>query len=390
LLMNDNRNALTWFDRLTQKFRNSSYLVKSLQKSGLIHYNENDYNSALTALKKVVKNYPGSDEARESLVTIRNIYMDQNRVEAYYEYVKGVPFANVTATEQDSITYLAAENFYMNGQCRQAAGAFGDYLAKYPDGAFVLNAGYYKAECDLKNGDTLQALEGYRFVLAKPKSRFTENALKRAATLNFALANYQKAGEQYNRLELIADYPENLIVANEGQMECNYYLGDYQKAMSAARKLLKRDKITNEQMLDAHYILARSAMAIDSIDLAKKEFNRTVELSDGEKGAEAKYMLAAIRFTMKDYKGVENMIFELANEFPAYEYWKAKGFIMLADIYAVNGNTFQAKQTLQSIIDNYPGNDLKEIAGQKLETIIKKEQAQAGKTKDTINEQHQK
>ena len=390
LLENDNNNALAWFDRLIKKFPNSSYLIKSLQKSGLIYYNENDYGHALTSLKKVVKDYPGSDEARESLVTIRNIYMDQNRVEAYYEYVKTVPFANVTASEQDSITYLAAENIYMNNQCGQAAGAFGNYIAKYPEGAFILNAEFYKAECDLKNGDTLQALEGYRFVISNPKSRFTEKALKRAAAIDFGMKNYREALDEYNRLELNADYPENLIVANEGQMECNYYLGHFREAMEAAKKLLGRDKLTNEQILDAHYILAQSALATDSIAMAKKEFSKTIELSDGEKGAEAKYLLAAIQFTRKDYNGVENMIFELANEFPAYEYWKAKGFIMLADIYAINGNTFQAKQTLQSIIDNYSGNDLKEIAGQKLETILKQEQAESETAKDTIHKQQQK
>jgi TolA-binding protein len=69
------------------------------------------------------------------------------------------------------------------------------------------------------------------------------------------------------------------------------------------------------------------------------------------------------------------MVFELANEYPAFEYWKAKGFIMLADIYAAKDNLFQARQTLQSIIDNYPGDDLKTIAIEKL-TIIEIREAE--------------
>jgi TolA-binding protein len=47
----------------------------------------------------------------------------------------------------------------------------------------------------------------------------------------------------------------------------------------------------------------------------------------------------------------------------------AKGFILLADIYMERGNTFQAEQTLQSIIDNYDGEDLKQEARQKLDKI---------------------
>jgi TolA-binding protein len=157
--------------------------------------------------------------------------------------------------------------------------------------------------------------------------------------------------------------------------------------MDASAKLLARDKLTNEQVLAAHFIMAKSALAIDSMDVAHREFEKTIELTDGEKGAEAKYMLASIQYTSKNYVKAKEMIFELANEFPAYEYWKASGFIMLADIYGINGNLFQAKQTLQSIIDNFPGKDLKDVAGQKLNTILRQEQLEEGLPDgDTIQE----
>jgi len=386
MLMNDNRNALSWFDNLLSKFPNSSYVLESMQKKGLVYYNENDYSEALASLKKVVEIYPGTDESKESLMTIRNIYMDQNQVDDYYAYAENIPFANVTANEQDSITYLAAENLYMNNQCGPATEAFGSYINKFPTGAFMLNANFYKAECELRLGNTEQALEGYNLVLANPRSKFTENTLIRAGEINFDNTNYTTALENFNLLELNADYRENLTIAYEGQMECNYRLDNFSQAMQASRKLLGREKLTNDQVLAAHFILAKSALAIDSVSLARKEFEKTIELSDGERGAEAKYMLATIQFTLKNYVRAEEMIFELANEFPASEYWKAKGFIMLADIYAINGNIFQAKQTLQSILDHYPGQDLKDVAGQKLTTIIRQEQLEEEQADDSIPE----
>jgi TolA-binding protein len=386
LLMNDNRNALSWFDNLISKFPNSSYVLESMQKKGLVYYNENQYDQALSSLKEVVEIYPGTDESKESLMTIRNIYMDKNQVDDYYVYVENIPFANVTANEQDSITYLAAENLYMNNQCGSATEAFGSYINKFPNGAFTLNANFYKAECELRLGNLDLALENYNSVLANPRSKFTENALMRAGEINFDNENFSAALENFNQLELNADYRENLTIAYEGQMECNYQLGNYRQAMDASRKLLTRDKLTNEQVLASHFILAKSALAIDSMSVARQEFEKTIELSDGERGAESKYMLAAIQYTLKNYVRAEEMIFELANEFPAYEYWKAKGFIMLADIYAINGNIFQAKQTLQSIIDNYPGQDLKDVAGQKLTTIIRQEEMEEEQAGDSIPE----
>jgi hypothetical protein len=48
----------------------------------------------------------------------------------------------------------------------------------------------------------------------------------------------------------------------------------------------------------------------------------------------------------------------------------AKGFILLSDVYVKKENNFQAKQTLQSIIDNYEGQELVVIAREKLNAIL--------------------
>ena len=47
--------------------------------------------------------------------------------------------------------------------------------------------------------------------------------------------------------------------------------------------------------------------------------------------------------------------------------------MLWADIYYQKGNVLQAKQTLQSIVDNYEGEDLKALARQKLEMIKQRE-----------------
>jgi hypothetical protein len=47
------------------------------------------------------------------------------------------------------------------------------------------------------------------------------------------------------------------------------------------------------------------------------------------------------------------MCFDLAKEMPNYDYWVAKTYILLSDTYVGLKDAFQAKATLQSIIDNY-------------------------------------
>jgi len=47
----------------------------------------------------------------------------------------------------------------------------------------------------------------------------------------------------------------------------------------------------------------------------------------------------------------------------------------LGDIYVKKGNTFQAKYTYQSIMENYEGEDLKQVATEKYNAIVAKENA---------------
>ncbi|MDZ7740470.1 MAG: tetratricopeptide repeat protein [Bacteroidota bacterium] len=103
-------------------------------------------------------------------------------------------------------------------------------------------------------------------------------------------------------------------------------------------------------------------------------------------GAEAKYYLAYVQFTNKDLAGAEESIFQLVDEYASQDFWVAKSFILLTDIYVSQDNLFQAKQTLQSIIDNYRGEDLREVARQRLKQIVERENAEKASMDQTEGE----
>ena len=65
----------------------------------------------------------------------------------------------------------------------------------------------------------------------------------------------------------------------------------------------------------------------------------------------------------------EERVYALAEKFAAFDYWVAKGFILLSDIFLKNGNEFQARQTLQSVIENYKGPELGAVAKEKLNAL---------------------
>jgi TolA-binding protein len=104
---------------------------------------------------------------------------------------------------------------------------------------------------------------------------------------------------------------------------------------------------------------------------AVNEFDYTISNTKTIAAAEAKYNIANIQYLKRQYKTSQKTCFDLAKEMPNYDYWIAKTYILLADDYVGLKDTFQAKATLQSIIDNYKGNDdFLSTAQQKLNKLV--------------------
>ena len=217
-----------------------------------------------------------------------------SQVDSFFVYVKKIPFANITNAAQDSITYVATENRFMNGDCDKAIKGFDDYLKKFPDGIFVLEANYYKAECEYSSQNYDEALKGYSVVIRSPKSKFTENSLLKSADINYKKKNYNAAIDNYKNLESEADYKNDITIARTGQMRAEFLLNNYAAAISASRKLLSTPKLTNDLLQEAHLTIAKSAFMTDSIELAKREFIQTTKLGANEMAAESKYNIALI------------------------------------------------------------------------------------------------
>ncbi|MBL4655985.1 MAG: tetratricopeptide repeat protein [Bacteroidia bacterium] len=368
LVINMNGNAIDEYTNIIKNHPNSSYIKNSLLNLGLINYNNGNDKEALEHYKEVVAQYPRAKEAKEAISGIKNIYVALGDVDKYIKYVEdSVPFASVGISEQDSITYEAAELRYMKGNCEKSIGDFANYLTKFPEGYFATNAHFYKAECEYKTGNNGAALEDYKYITELPRNIFTEKSLYHSASINFAFKNYIDALLNYESLEDVAEYKKNIVEARLGKMKCHFYLGNNQLAILNANKVLMYNKSSEDALTAAHHYLGKAALSMDSLDIAKKEFTIT-KASLSEMGAEAHYNLALIEYKKENYEISKDIIFELNSRRPPVDYWLAKGFILLALDYVKQNDFFQAKHTLQSIIDNYSGNDeIISIAKTKLE-----------------------
>ncbi len=366
--------SLDAFKKLVLLYPESSYIKKTLLQTGLIHYNSGNNTEAIKTLKQVVEKYPGTAESREALSSLRNIYMEMDQVDEYFKYAEGVSFSNVTKSEQDSLLFLAAENHYLDGNCDKALSALSAYTARFSDGIFAIHANYYMGICYMKSEDFEKAVNCFSFVTSKPKNKFSESALLNIAELSFMLQQYEQAAVHFEKLSRIAEYPSNRNKALIGAANSFLHLDHYEKCITYAEKILTAEKPTEHQTIQAHLLIATCAFKQENFDLAEREYNMVKKISQGIEAAEAAFFAALIQHKKENFDAAENMVFELIKQYPSYQDWLARAFILLADNYEKKGNIFQAKHTLQSIIDNYSGdNEIKKEAKMKLFLLTEQE-----------------
>ena len=366
--------ALVYYEQLVNDHPNSRLVKEALLKMGHVYFNQNDYVFAKSNYKKVIEEFPNTNEFKVAMDRMKEIYVEEGKVDDFIaDYESKL---NITDFEKDSLTYVSAEKAYMSGDCDKAKPLFESYISKYSNGQFLTNAHFYKAECDYKNGKKDEALESYNYVINRLKNSFTEYSLVRAAEINYGKGNYAGALTDYTELEKNAEYKNNIQDASVGIMRCHFYMKDYEDAKRAAIKVLKYEKVSEELFREAHFVIAMCFYNQGKFEMAKDEFTILSQDAKTKEGAQAKYYLAKILYDNKDYETAKNEIFQFNKTGTPHQYWLAKSIILLADIYDNNNETFQAKHTLYSIIDNYSdSNDgIIEEASNKLEEILETEQ----------------
>ena len=384
--LNKSQTAVNTFNNLIQKFPNSPFVSKAYLRLGLIYYNQDNIKKATESYKTIVEKYPQSNDAKEALLALREMSIAEGDPDIYMDVVSKNNNINVSYSEKDSISYLSAETQYMKGQCDDAIVKFDNYINQFPNGYFLLQAYFYRSECLFRMKEYVKSVNGYEYVANAGQNIFRERALVKAAEINYyELKDYNKASQYYLLLLENASNNDNIFIANLGLMRSAFFTNQFLKINTYAEKILSSSQSTPEQITEANFYMAKYHQQNNNLATAASFYEKVVAKATNITGAEAQYQLANIAFTNKQYKEAEDACFKVADNYSSYEYWVVKAYILLSDIYVVQDNNFQAKATLESIVENASDEQLKNEALAKLNSIIESETQNSKLMPDGIN-----
>jgi TolA-binding protein len=354
LILEDFAKGEEDFNKVISSYPSSPFVPRSIVQLGLLYYNLGDNDKAIAQFKKVIENFKSTTEARDAMTGLRNTYVDNNEVEAYFAYVKTLDgYGDINQAEKDSLLYTSAENLYITGKYDKASALFRNYLTEFPNGSFKLNAQFYLAESLRPAGNNDEALKLYEKVAEEPNNQFIEQSLIAASAILFDKEDYSASLEYYEKLEKVAGNSENLMIAIKGQLRSSFQAGDAQKTISAAAKILGTEKIPEELLREATFMSAKANYSLNNYEIALKEFRKVATEITSIEGAESKYRVAEILYKNGQTAESEKVISEFIDQNTPHQFWMARMFLLLADISIKKGDILQARATLQSLKDYY-------------------------------------
>lgn len=356
VLLDNNTAAARSFEQLIKQYPESALSRKAGIQLGLIYFNDGRMDQAAAAYKAVIDAYPGSDEAKVALQDLKSVYVEQNNVNAYAAYVNSLGGnVHLEVSEQDSLTYIAAEKLFMRGDNAGARQSLENYLQQYPSGAFSTNAHYYLGAIAFAEKQYAMALPHFEQVVNAGDPKFMEESVARTAEIHYLNKSYDEAMSYFEKLLLVAETPENKEAAKLGTMRCAEQTGQLAEAVQAATELLKETKLSPEVVREAHYVRAKAYTSLGQEAKALADWKELSKDTRTLQGAEAKYRLAQLYYDQKKDSEATKVLEDFAKNGTPHQYWLARGFILWADIFIRQGDEGQARVYLNSLQNNYQG-----------------------------------
>ena len=280
----------------------------------------------------------------------------------------------LSVSTEDSLTYAAAEKQYDDQKMNEALAGFNNYLQKFPNGVYALEANFNVAEIYNARKDWNNALRGYDAVAVNAPNQYAERAVLTAARINFfELKNYVRAETYYIQLKQITNSQENKLEAMRGLLRCQYQQQKWTEAVENAKELTAAKGSSADDKTLANMAIAKSYQAGGQYDLAITNFKSVVQLNKAALAAEARYEIANCWLQVNKLAEAEKAAFETINKSGSYDFWVTKAYILLGDVYFKQKDYFNAKATFQSIVDNTINAELKSEAQAKLNAVTEEE-----------------
>lgn len=354
--LGDNDQAIDVYRSLVKRYPGTSQGRQGALQMALTMLNAGHTEDAKAAYRDVITHYPSSEEAVQAADELKRLYALEGRTGEFMSFINSVPNApRMDAGEADQLSFEAAEKEYIT---KDSVRLLELYVREYPQGMSRAKALAYLMEHAEKQADRELAYQ-YASALAQnyPDQAVSQDALKLMAQADEAAGDMSRALLWWRELADKASSPRMLNMARMGVARCGVATGENAEAVAATNALLRSGALDTEQRVEAECLQGIALSAQGHAREARDAWAQAAGHLSAPYGVQSAFLLAQSYYDAGDMADAEKWSKKVTEADTDRQYWVARAFILLSDIYAKQGNEFKAQQYLKSLRDNYPGDE---------------------------------
>lgn len=362
------------FNTVKQKYPDTKWARLSGIDLALLYYNQGKPDKAIEAYKNIIRQYKYSDEAHSALSDLKSICLEQDRVEDYTAFVStlGKDFSP-SAAENAHLRFLAAENNYRKNSAN-AKNTLVTYLQDYEQSQDAPKAWNYLARIYEQEGDTDNALACYnRLNVSGAPAELRSEALLKIGDIQFGKKNYAESYDAYSALSKLSIGTELRSAALLGIAKNGVETSNEKEVLKAAESLFAITPLNKDTEKEMLLYRGKAYESSGNPEKAIADYKRICDDTDTEIGAEALVRSVSLQYDKGQKKEARKRIESFIKKSSPQQYWLARAFILLSDIYERDGDSYTAKQYIESLKENFGGKnkEIDQMIEQRLANLTK-------------------
>ena len=350
--LQDYAGAIRALDKLISSIPESPLLAETLIAKGLAASNLGDYPLAETSYHNLINAFPTSNLADDALLGLQAL-ADKGFVltdfDTYYTMVvKNQPDNNSLNT----IAFERAKGYYFQQQYQDAINGLNKFLRENPLSGQKQPALYYLGDSYFRLGKWSESTAVFDQYLEGIPEEFYLRVLDRRGRSALEQNDTHKAQESFDLLLKNASNDREVYQANFGLIRVSVLSEDYEQVISLSDQLLSGNWKPVSAESDLAMIKSEAYLKLNNTQQATDELIKVMNGRENETNAKAHYQLAMIQKEEGSIAMSNETLLQLISNYGSYTQWKNLAYLQLIRNYLAQQNEFQARATIQSIIEN--------------------------------------
>lgn len=358
------------YREVIQRYPDDALAAQAQYGIGDAYYNAGDMNQAVTAYRRVLERHPDSPTATEAASSLFFALSALGQDDRAQSVIDSIAAANPDADIVDELRFRRAETAYQSGATDRALGLFQQFVRTSSNASLLPEAYYYLGVIYADRDQPTEARNYLRQLVDRfPNSDRRGEAALRLGDLNLDREQYESALDAYRSAAESPRVDEALQAqARYGQSVALLQLGRPNEAEQLLQGILDETR-SGPLQASAQLGLARIYERQGRVGDATRLYQTVVDEATSETGAEALYRLGTLLRTQGDPREAVRELDRMPTLFAGYPEWVARALLEQARAYRQMGQTGQASQLYDQVIEEHSGTRFAQTARQEKDAL---------------------